>query len=88
MSKVQIAIDAAAIPCALGRDWRRAISDGEDYELCFTVADDAVIPLELVGVPMTRVGVVRRRSSVEPVVVVVDGEREIDATQLGWEHGE
>lgn len=86
MSGVQIALDAAKIPCSPGCDWRRAMSDGEDYELCFTVAGDAVLPTELAGVELTRIGEVRCRSNGGMMVVVKDGGHELDASQLGWEH--
>ena len=86
MSDVQIVIDAAMVPCSPGCDWRRAMSDGEDYELCFTAAADAAMPAELLGVPLTRVGIVAARSGDGPCVVVRDGGRETDASHLGWEH--
>ncbi len=86
MSGVQIVLDAAKIPCSHGCDWRAAMSDGEDYELCFTVAADAVMPSELCGTALTRVGIVRERVGNDPCVIVREGGCEIDASRLGWEH--
>lgn len=88
MSGVQIEIDAASIPCSPGCGWRRAMSDGEDYELCFALAADADVPTELEGVLLTRVGVVHEREPGQPLIVVHDGGQVIDASNLGWEHGE
>ena len=62
------------------------MSDGEDYELCFTVAADAVMPSELCGTALTRVGIVRERVGNDPCVIVREGGCEIDASRLGWEH--
>jgi len=69
--------------------WQHAISDGEDYELCFTVpaqrADN--IPADLLGVPITRVGVIDEAIPGRPLVRLVrpDGV-EVDAGNMGWEH--
>lgn len=87
MSRVQIVLDADRVPCSPACNWRRAMSDGEDYELCFTLAADARVPLELCGAAITRIGVVREQRGNQPCVIVREGGREIDATQLGWEHG-
>lgn len=88
MSGVSISLDAALLPLTPGCDWRRAMGDGEDYELCFTAAADARVPRELLGVPITRVGRVEEiaRDAGEPRVTLrVDGAT-IGAATLGWEH--
>ncbi|MCC6908981.1 MAG: thiamine-phosphate kinase [Phycisphaerales bacterium] len=87
MSGVQIEIDAARVPCSPGCDWRRAMSDGEDYELCFTVQAGVELPGELAGVGLTRVGAARSRAADEPAIVVRAGGDVIDGSSLGWEHG-
>lgn len=87
MSRVQIVIDAGRVPCSPGCAWRRAMSDGEDYELCFTLAADERVPAELCGTRLTRIGIVRERRDGAPTVIVRESGRESDATQLGWEHG-
>jgi len=86
MSGVQIVLDAAKIPCSPCCDWRAAMSDGEDYELCFTVAGEAPVAPELAGVELTRIGVVQPHPEGGSMVVVRDGADELDGSQLGWEH--
>jgi len=83
-SGVSIEIDAHRIPCTGGLDWRRAMSDGEDYELCFAVGDG--VPPRLDDLPVTEVGRVVERAGHGPLVVVRDGPETIDAASLGWEH--
>lgn len=78
-SGVRIEIDAGAIPRAPGvPDWRRAASDGEDYELLFAAAPT--------GPPVppfcTRIGRVVAGTG----CVIIENGREIDATGLGWDH--
>jgi thiamine-monophosphate kinase len=91
-SGVAIEIDASLIPRAEGVDWRRAASEGEDYELLFTAS--GAVPETLPGgtsggaaVPVTRVGEVTARSGDDaPLVVVRDGRDAIRGDDLGWEH--
>ncbi|MCI0362365.1 MAG: thiamine-phosphate kinase [Phycisphaerales bacterium] len=89
-SNVQVTIDAARIPCNDDCDWRRALSDGEDYELCFAAAPNANVPGQIGGVQVTAVGEVRpapgRASPDRARVVVQDGNRQLKADDLGWEH--
>lgn len=85
LSKVRIVLNAERIPCNDGCDWKRAFSDGEDYELCFTALGE--VPRDVVGVPITKLGEVLPRDPVDSRLVVVDdGGRMIDAGTLGWEH--
>ncbi len=85
-SGVRIEIDAARIPCADGLDWRRAASDGEDYELCFAAAGE--VPSTLAGLRVTAVGRVLAPApaSTLAVVEIKIGQESIDASGLGWEH--
>ncbi len=84
-STVQVQIDADHIPCHEGLDWRRAMSDGEDYELCFIATGD--VPTHLGNLIVTAVGkVVARTAPNDPLVLVHDGSHMIDGSQLGWEH--
>lgn len=86
-SRVRIEIDAAQIPLNDSiQDWRQAASDGEDYELLFTVCGDA----DLAGValpsatPITEIGRVVKGEG----CVIIDTNRQThDAAQLGWDHG-
>lgn len=84
MSNVRIELDAALIPCNDDVDWRRALADGEDYELCFTAA--GAPPARLGDVPVTRVGNVLPNDPDQPRVIVRDGEARLDASDLGWQH--
>jgi len=65
--------------------WRHALVDGEDYELCFTLAPEklAAIGREIEGVSITVVG----KITADPGVVSCDAQgntRPMEA--LGWEH--
>lgn len=83
-SGVRIEIDATAIPCAPGRTWREAALDGEDYELLFAAPPDqppAICPAT--GTHFTRIGRVVKGGG----CIVREGDREFDATEMGWEHG-
>lgn len=90
-SGVQIVLEAASIPCNEGCDWRRALSDGEDYELCFTTSDAGNVPAEIGGVPITRVGEVMAAAARPRVgsshVLVREGGCVLAADEMGWQHG-
>lgn len=73
-----------------GREaWSHVLSDGEDYELCFTIAAGraAMLPKQVAGVPITRVGRIVERTSGRASVIArtPEGERR-DVTDSGWEH--
>ncbi|MFG0283151.1 MAG: thiamine-phosphate kinase [Phycisphaerales bacterium JB039] len=84
-SEVALEIEAETIPHS-GVGWRRALADGEDYELLFTVRPGVDVPRPTPGGTMlTRIGrVIEGRGC---FVIAPDGER-IDAAQLGWNHGQ
>jgi thiamine-monophosphate kinase len=85
MSNVQIVLDAQRVLCNPGCDWRRALSDGEDYELCFAVQPPLIN--RVLSMAMIEVGVVRQRArSTDSWVVVRDGANEYAADELGWQH--
>lgn len=89
-SNVAIRIDAAALPLSPECDWKQALGDGEDYELCFAVAASQRERLSSldIGVPVTVVGEVAQRRETEPLVVVRTPAGAFEsAEQLGWEHG-
>ncbi len=65
--------------------WRHALGDGEDYELCFTAPPD-VIPVQIDGVPITRVGQILRPGPGPVVTLLQSGGAVTDAAGLGWEH--
>jgi len=84
-SGVWIELDTSRIPCNDGLDWRRAIGDGEDYELCFAAAGD--VPTSLGGLPVTEIGrVIEAGPGDKPAVVFKAGAEVVDTTALGWEH--
>lgn len=82
---------------ATGRPaWQHALTDGEDYELCFTLSPDAAEAVtqrsrhgDGLGVPITAIGRVTEVANGDEVGTITlrhaDGRRErFDA--LGWEH--
>ena len=83
-SGVKLRLNAAVIPRSTGEvGWRRAVSDGEDYELLFAAPGGVPAVCPETGTAVTRVGtVVAGRGC-----VVVEGGKEIDVSGMGWEHG-
>ena len=75
-------VDARALPIAPGASIEDALHGGEDYELLFTAAANAVVPEKIAGVPVTRIGRMVRRLGI--VLVAEDGRRPLEAR--GWEH--
>lgn len=94
MSGIVATIEAERLPLTAGCDWRQALSDGEDYELCFTVAAEARVPDELLDVPISCVGQCEKvaplgageKTRPRTAVITPDG-RTLDAADFGWEHG-
>ncbi|MEM1330668.1 MAG: thiamine-phosphate kinase [Planctomycetota bacterium] len=87
-SGVAVEIESASIPRHAGiTDWRNAASDGEDYELLFTVRHSATVPGAVNGVAVTRIGEVVARSSDGHAVTFIepDGSRH-NGSRLGWDH--
>lgn len=85
-SRVRLRLDAAAIPRSEGiGEWRRAVSDGEDYELLFAADPGVAVPAAYpaTGTPVTRIGTVEAGAG----CVAMDAEREIDISDMGWTHG-
>ncbi len=83
-----IEIEVSRIPLTPGRAWREALSDGEDYELCFTAAGQA--PGRVRNLPVTRVGRVVRGGGCEAgraIAITPSGER-VDISVAGWEHAD
>ena len=79
-------LDPAAIPTNPGCDWRRAIGDGEDYELLAAIGCPP--PERVMEVPLTVVGRLEEPSPPLSPGAVVAGEG-TDAERvdhLGWEH--
>jgi thiamine-monophosphate kinase len=93
MSGVGLQIEAVRVPRGKGvKTWKRAISDGEDYELLFVAAPGAKVKalkkgLLSTGTKVTRIGrVVEWQEGMARASVLV-GRKRIDVGTLGWEHG-
>ncbi|NOG53417.1 MAG: thiamine-phosphate kinase [Planctomycetes bacterium] len=91
MSGLRAVIRADTLPISPGCDWKQAVSDGEDYELCFTISPDDAgdLPDTLCGIPLTCVGAMKPsddNSGTKPRTVVAVNDTEVDATGFGWEH--
>lgn len=82
LSHVQMVIEAARIPCNAGCDWKQALSDGEDYELCFTAVPP--VPRQIGGVAIHQIGEVRGEG--EHTVLLSHAGSLIDVSQFGWQH--
>ncbi len=60
-----------------------ALHGGEDYELLFTVPAGKRIPGEIAGVPLTRIGEIKRK----PKILLSTGKSSPhELTSRGWEH--
>ena len=77
-------VDLASVPTRAGvDDVRRALGDGEDYELLFTARPEVALPERLDGVRLTRIGTVTASGGVR--FLDAHGTM-VDASALGWEH--
>lgn len=81
-SGVSMEIDAGLVPRRDGANAVEALTDGEDYELCFTVRNDADLPERMEGVPLTRIGYVVAGSGLH----FSEGGRRLELERSGWEH--
>lgn len=72
---------------ALDRTLQWALHGGEDYELLFTAPPSASVPRNIAGVPLTRIGEIRRAGRNRPLMTVIapDGTR-MPLDPGGWEH--
>lgn len=92
-SNVAAVIDAAKIPTRKqgGDALAAALFDGEDYELCFTLSEQAAraLPHEIAGVPLSIVGHIISAADAPHEgriwLTEINGERR-PLTQAGWEH--
>jgi len=80
-SNVAIEIDLALLPVATGVNPRRALEQGEDYELAFTARGE--VPKEIDGVAVTRIGSVIEGGG---TVRAHFENAWIDASTSGFEH--
>lgn len=85
-SNIRLELDAARIPRHKGvRNWRSAAADGEDYELLFTTDSTVPVPAVVAGTPVTLLG---RVVAGQGCVIVEKDGTQIDATDMGWNHGQ
>lgn len=93
LSDVVILLESQLLPFTPGCNWRDALSDGEDYELCFAASGD--VPESINGTSVTRIG--RVITPNERVSVIADESSKarvyvkhahewLAADQMGWEH--
>ncbi|MEE2680781.1 MAG: thiamine-phosphate kinase [Planctomycetota bacterium] len=81
-SGVRFELRLESVPQREGPGGVTSLSDGEDYELCFTVGEDADLPPELLQVKLSEIGGV---SSGEGVVITEHG-KVVESPRSGWEH--
>ena len=64
-----------------------ALHGGEDYELLFTAPPSVLMPTSLAGVPITRIGSLKKQRSGQPLMTMLasDGRR-VELQAGGWEH--
>jgi thiamine-monophosphate kinase len=77
-SRLQAEIGAP--PRFPGASLEQALHGGEDYELLFTVSASTRVPAGFAGVPLTRIGILRKGS---PGAVMLDGK---PLPPLGYDH--
>jgi thiamine-monophosphate kinase len=71
--------EIAMPPVYAGASKEQALHGGEDYELLFTVPQKVPVPREFEGVPLTKIGTMRKGKA----GVMLDGE---PLKALGWDH--
>ncbi|MDX2115054.1 MAG: thiamine-phosphate kinase [Planctomycetota bacterium] len=85
-SGVRIEIDAGLLPLRVaGTEARRAVADGEDYELLLCVEAGAGLAQRCAetGVALTRIGRVREGAG----CVLISENGTVDLMNAGWDHG-
>lgn len=95
-SNLGAVIDEAALPIhVLARRLSRSQADalqlalhgGEDYELLFTASPSTRIPARIAGVPVHRIGVMRRLAARAPFIVLnTSAGSKIPVRPAGWKH--
>lgn len=76
-------------PLALGNSDARALAlhGGEEYELLFTAGPRMPIPRSIAGVPIHRIGTIRKRQSGRPLMVLNTGDGRAQPIEAGgWQH--
>lgn len=90
-SGIRLALEEGLLPMHEDvHDWRAAVGDGEDYELCFCVEagslgmDGRAICRDS-GVVLTRIGRVEEGTPGSSLRLA--SGRTLDTTEVGWDHG-
>lgn len=90
-SGVGVELEAARLPLHEGvTDWRRGVSEGEDYELCFVCAREIPEGTRTPeGTLITRVGrvVAAGESGTAACAARVADGLLVDVSEMGWDHG-
>ena len=85
-SGVAAEVDAALLPIHPAATLDQALDGGEDYELLFTAPPAGRLPRTVAGVPVTQIGVIKRRRSGQPAVTLLSPEGAQPLAPRGWEH--
>jgi len=85
-SSVAAEVDASLLPIHSAANLDQALHGGEDYEILFTAPLAARVPRSIAGVPVTRIGCIKKLRVGHPVLTLIteQGSRPLDPR--GWEH--
>ncbi len=81
-SSVAVSLRAEDVPRRGAATAVQALTDGEDYELCFTVSPDTLVPEALAGVPITPIGMIEEGDGMR----ITDDGVALVLERDGWEH--
>jgi thiamine-monophosphate kinase len=86
-SGVSAQICAADLPLAPAANFELALHGGEDYELLFTAAPRTKVPRRIAGVPVTEIGVIKKRTNYSSAIQILGENGRVQLLpQRGWEH--
>jgi thiamine-monophosphate kinase len=83
-SGVSAILDADAIPVAKGAQLADALHGGDEYQLLFTARAEGKVLTRVAGVPVSRIGAIRRKSK-HAVYLIEDGRSRV-LEVAGWQH--
>jgi thiamine-monophosphate kinase len=64
-----------------------ALHGGEDYELLFTASASVRMPSSVAGIPITRIGTLKKRRAGQPLMTIIAPNGSRDTLEPGgWEH--